>query len=39
MNAKPKKSQSGLIAGILFALMVGLTIAAQGRAKVEVSPQ
>lgn len=31
MNAKPKKSQSGLIAGILFALMVGLTIAAQGR--------
>lgn len=31
MNAKPKKSPSGLIAGILFALMVGLTIAAQGR--------
>jgi hypothetical protein len=31
MIAKPKKSSSGLIAGLLFALMVGLTIAAQGR--------
>ena len=31
MNTKPQKRQSGLIASILFALVVGVTIAAQGR--------
>jgi hypothetical protein len=31
MNATPKKTSSGLLAGFLVALVVGLTIAAQGR--------
>ncbi len=31
MNATPKKASSGLLAGFLVALVVGLTIAAQGR--------
>ncbi|MFO1492497.1 MAG: hypothetical protein U1F77_02345 [Kiritimatiellia bacterium] len=31
MNTKPTKPQSGLIASLLFAIVVGVTIAAQGR--------